>query len=134
MQDQVLCSQCVTQAMKPDSDLRENEYKPRVNYSPDLSSSVQPNMTAPTYLPPLPPTNTQENLYQKASLCHHLPGAEQSMYLLAALTNRLFRSNTKKIIFLSRFLQVQSLPHQLFQTIPFLSHRPVHNSQNENRS
>lgn len=65
MQDQVLSSQCVTPAMKLDSDLRENECKSRINYSPHWSNrgvsaisrtpathSVQPNDTAPAYLSP----------------------------------------------------------------------------------
>lgn len=32
--DQVQSSKCVTLAMKPDSDLRQNEFKSRINYSP----------------------------------------------------------------------------------------------------
>lgn len=65
MQDQVLSRQCVTPAMKPDSDLGENESKSRISYSPDQSNrgvsvispapamrSVQPNPMAPRYLSP----------------------------------------------------------------------------------
>ena len=77
MQHQVLSSQCVTPARKPDSDLRENECKSRINYSPHWSNrgasviSPTPTTLCPaqchgTHLPVpcltlLPPTNIQEN-------------------------------------------------------------------------
>ena len=116
-QDQVPGRQHVTPATKPDSDPGKNKCKPRINYSPHWGNRgasvtspapatrpIQPNATASICLPPawlrvlLPPS--MKTCAQKASLCDHPPSTSQSTYLLAAVTNRLFCSNSKKIIFL----------------------------------
>lgn len=103
-QDQAQSSQCVTLAMKPDSGLRENEFKSRMNYSPHWNNrgvsvislipatcSGQPNALAPPacFLPDSASFHQHPESFP-LPLSAYSRAKHGNSYLLVAIINRLF--------------------------------------------